>query len=160
MYTLLYLFLAVLGLHCCTEPFSSCSTQAYCSGFSCGAQTLGLWASVVGTQGLINCGSQATECAGFSSCGAWAQLLCGLWNLPRPGTEPVSPALSGRFLSIVPPGKMQLLNTLGNQKNSCDLLYHSALKLNPQYFRGMPISREAEDWVTGSVMGWQHSQAG
>ena len=33
----------------------------------------------------------------FSSCGTWAQLLwyraqllCGMWNLPRPGIEPVS----------------------------------------------------------------------
>ena len=28
-----------------------------------------------------------------------------LWDLPRPGTEPVSPALAGGFLSTVPPGK-------------------------------------------------------
>ena len=110
MYTLLYLFLAMLGLHCCTQPFSSCSTQAYCSGFSCcGAPTLGLCASVVGIQGLINCGLQAIECTGFSSCGTWAQLLCALWNLPRPGIEPVSPALAGRFPSTVPPGKFHFV---------------------------------------------------
>ena len=28
-------------------------------------------------------------------------------NHPRPGLEPMSPALSGRFLSTVPPGKSQ-----------------------------------------------------
>ena len=28
-----------------------------------------------------------------------------MWNLPRPGIEPLPPALAGRFLSIVPPGK-------------------------------------------------------
>ena len=28
-----------------------------------------------------------------------------MWNLTRPGMEPVFPALAGRFLSTVPPGK-------------------------------------------------------
>ena len=28
-----------------------------------------------------------------------------MWNLPRPGTEPVFPALAGRFLTTGPPGK-------------------------------------------------------
>ena len=41
----------------------------------------------------------------FSSCGKWAQLLCGTWNLPGPGIEPVSPALAAGFLSTEPPGK-------------------------------------------------------
>ena len=27
------------------------------------------------------------------------------WNPPGPGIEPVSPALAGRFLSALPPGK-------------------------------------------------------
>ena len=26
-------------------------------------------------------------------------LLCGMWNLPRSGTEPMSPALAGRFFT-------------------------------------------------------------
>ena len=29
----------------------------------------------------------------------------GMWDLPGPGNEPVSPALAGRFLSTAPPGK-------------------------------------------------------
>ena len=28
-----------------------------------------------------------------------------MWDLPRPGHEPVSPALAGRFLPTAPPGK-------------------------------------------------------
>ena len=28
-----------------------------------------------------------------------------MWDLPRPGHEPVSPALAGKFLTTVPPGK-------------------------------------------------------
>ena len=34
-----------------------------------------------------------------------AQLLRGMWDLPRPGHEPVSPALAGGFLTTAPPGK-------------------------------------------------------
>ena len=45
---------------------------------------------------LQNIGCKYT---GFSSCGSWAQLLCGRQNLPGPGIEPSSPALAGRFLS-------------------------------------------------------------
>ena len=41
----------------------------------------------------------------LSSCGSQAQLLCDMWDLPRPGLEPVSLALAGRFSTTVPPGK-------------------------------------------------------
>ena len=41
----------------------------------------------------------------LSSCGARAQLLRGMWDLPGPGLEPVSPALAGGFLTTAPPGK-------------------------------------------------------
>ena len=36
---------------------------------------------------------------GLSSCGAPAWLPCGTWDPPRPGIEPVSPALAGGFLT-------------------------------------------------------------
>ncbi|KAJ8794193.1 hypothetical protein J1605_003339 [Eschrichtius robustus] len=41
----------------------------------------------------------------LSNCGSRAQLLRGMWDLPRPGLEPVSPALAGRFSTTAPPGK-------------------------------------------------------
>ena len=41
----------------------------------------------------------------LSSCGSRTQLLRGMWDLPRPGLEPVSPALAGRFSTTAPPGK-------------------------------------------------------
>ena len=44
------------------------------------------------TRRLINCGSRA-------------QLLRGMWDLPRPGLEPVTPALAGRLSTTAPPGK-------------------------------------------------------
>ena len=76
-----------------------------CSGISCyGAQALGPWSSGVAARGLICCSLQAPE-LWFNSCGAWAQSLCGLWDLPGPDIEPVSPALAGRFFSTGPPGK-------------------------------------------------------
>ena len=59
--------------------------------------------------GFSSCGSQAVKCR-LSSCGSRAYLLRGMWDLPGPGIEPVSPTLAGRFLSTVPPGK--LLNVI------------------------------------------------
>ena len=41
----------------------------------------------------------------LSSCGSRASLLRGIWDPPRPGLEPVSPALAGRFSTTAPPGK-------------------------------------------------------
>ena len=41
----------------------------------------------------------------LSNCGSRAQLLRGMWDLPRPGLEPVCPALAGRFSTTAPPGK-------------------------------------------------------
>ena len=55
-------------------------------------------------RGLSSCGSRALELR-LSRCGAWAQLLHGMWDLARPGLEPVSPALAGGFLTTAPPGK-------------------------------------------------------
>ena len=78
---------------------------SHCSGFSCcRAWALGMRTSVVVARGLSSCGSRALECR-LSSCGAWAQLLRGMCDLPRPGRESVSPALAGGFLTTVPPGK-------------------------------------------------------
>ena len=33
------------------------------------------------------------------------ELLHGMWDLPGPGLEPMSPALADGFLTTVPPGK-------------------------------------------------------
>ena len=63
----------------------------------------------------LHCSMQASHCTGFSCCRAQASVVVagGLScpehevarNLPGPGTEPRSPALSGRFLTTGPPGK-------------------------------------------------------
>ena len=41
----------------------------------------------------------------LSSRGSRAQPPRGTWDLPRPGLEPASPALAGRFSTTAPPGK-------------------------------------------------------
>ena len=41
----------------------------------------------------------------LSNYGSRAWLLRGMWDPPRPGLEPVSPALAGRFSTTAPPGK-------------------------------------------------------
>ena len=77
---LINLFLAALGLHCCTWAFSSCGERgllfiaraSHCSGFSCcRARALGAQASVVVARGLSSCGLRALEYR-LSSCVAQA----------------------------------------------------------------------------------------
>ena len=44
----------------------------------------------------------------LSSRGSRAQPLHGMWDPPRPGLEPLSPALTGRLSTTAPPGKPRL----------------------------------------------------
>ena len=86
----------MLGLRCCEKSFASCSEWGLLS--RCGA-----WASHHGTQAL--------ERVGFRSCGVCGPCCptaCGIL-VPGPGIEPVSPALTGRFLTIGPRGKSIVL---------------------------------------------------
>ena len=54
---------------------------------------------------LVVCVAPALECVSFSSCDAWAWLLCSMWILPGPGIKLMSPALVGGFLTTGSPGK-------------------------------------------------------
>ena len=91
----IYLFLAVLGLRFCARAFSSCSKRGPL--FIAVRGPLTVAASLVAEHGL--------QTHRLSSCGSRAQLLRGMWDPPRPGLEPVSPALAGRFSTTAPPGK-------------------------------------------------------
>ena len=82
----------------------------WCAGFSLQWLLL-LWStgsrragSVVEACGLSSCGSRALKHR-LSSCSTRAWLLRGVWDLPGPGLEPMSPALAGGFLTTEPPGK-------------------------------------------------------
>ena len=68
-------------------------------------------ASVVVVCGLSSRGLKAPE-LGLHSCGSPAWMLCGTWDLPGPGIEPMSLALQGRFLTTGPPGKFWTLAVL------------------------------------------------
>ena len=87
--------MAVLGLRFCARAFSSSGEQEP------------LFIAVRGP--LTIAASRAAEhklqTRRLSNCGSRAQLLRGMWDLPRPGLEPVSPALAGRLSTTVPPGK-------------------------------------------------------
>ena len=50
---------------------------------------------------------------GLISCGSRAQFLLSMWDLRRPGIEPVSPALVGGFFTTEPSGKplFQVMDT-------------------------------------------------
>ena len=104
---LIYLFLAVLGLHFCARAFSSCGEWGPL--FIAVRGPLTIAASLVAEHRL--------QTRRLSSCGSRAQVLRGMWDLPRPGLEPVSPALAGRFSTTAPPGKPRS-NVLLRMKSS------------------------------------------
>ena len=103
-----WVFVAVRGLSLVAASRGYFLLQ--CAGFSlqwlllCAEHRLWARVSAVVARRLSSCGSRALEHR-LSSCGTWAQLLRSMWDLPGPGLEPVSPALAGRFLTTVPPGK-------------------------------------------------------
>ena len=95
----IYLFLAVLGLRFCGRAFSSCGKRGPL--FIAVRGPLTIAASLVVEHKL--------QTRRLSNCGSRAQLLRGMWDLPRPGLEPMSPAFAGRFSTTAPPGKPLLL---------------------------------------------------
>ena len=87
--------MAVLSLRFCARAFSSC----------------GKWGPLlIAVRGPLTI--VASPVAGhrlqtrrLSNCGSRAQRLRGMRDPPRPGREPVSPALAGRLPTTAPPGK-------------------------------------------------------
>ena len=77
---------------------------------------------------------------GLSSCGPWAELLCGTWDRSSPTRiEPVSPALQDRFLSTGPPGKslsfllMPLkVGTMLRKSRSCGIFRRRKAEMDTQ----------------------------
>ena len=93
--------MAVLRLRFCARAFSSCGKQGPLFIAVRGPPTIGT--SLVAEHRL--------QTRRLSNCGSRAQLLRGMWDLPGPGLEPMSPALAGGFLTTAPPG-MSLPNIL------------------------------------------------
>ena len=85
----------MLGLHFCVRAFSNCGKRGPL--FIAVSGPLTIAASLVMEHRL--------QMHRLSNCGSRAQLRRGMWDLPRPGLESVSPALAGRFSTTAPPGK-------------------------------------------------------
>ena len=83
--------MAVLGFYCCVG-FSLAAVSGVYSSLQCAGFSL-QWLLLLQSMGSIVNGAQS-------------QLLRGMWNLPRPGIEPMPPALAGRFFTTEPPGKL------------------------------------------------------
>ena len=90
----------MLGLRFCARAFSSCGKRGPL--FIAVRGPLTIAASLVAEHRL--------QTRRLSSCGSQAQLLHGMWDLPRPGLKPVSPALAGRLSTTAPPGKPDSYN--------------------------------------------------
>ena len=112
-------FSIILFIFGCPESLLLCEHLSSCSKLgvlpSCASHVVasligehrlyGMQASVVVALGLSNCCSWVLEHR-LNSCGAWAYLLCGMWDLRKSEIEPRSPALAGRFFTTEPPGKL------------------------------------------------------
>ena len=92
--------MSVLGLRFCARAFSSCGKRGPLFIAVHGPLTIA--ASLVAEHRL--------QTRKLSNCGPRAQVLRGMWDLPRPGLEPVSPALAGRLSTTAPPGKPPAFN--------------------------------------------------
>ena len=85
----------MLGLRFCVTDFSSCGKR--------GPLFIAVLGPLIITASLV--AEHRLQTRRLSNCGSRAQLLRGMWDLPRPGLEPVSPALAGGLSTSAPPGK-------------------------------------------------------
>ena len=84
--------MVVLGLRFCARAFSSC----------------GKWGPLlIAVHGRLSIAASPVaehrlQTRRLSNCSSQAQLLRSMWDPPRPGLEPMSPALAGRLSTTVP----------------------------------------------------------
>ena len=91
----IYLFMTVLSLRFCARALSSRGKRGPLLIAARGPLTIA--ASPAAEHRL--------QTRRLSNCGSRAQSLRGMWDPPRPGLEPVFPALAGRLSTTAPPGK-------------------------------------------------------
>ena len=96
-FILFILFLAVLGLRCCVQAFSSCGKRGLLFVAVCGLQQLWCMGSVV--VWLAGSRAQAQQ--------LWHMGFVALWHVGSSWTRDrtMSPALAGGFLTTAPTGK-------------------------------------------------------
>ena len=107
--------MAGLGLRFCARAFSSCGKRGP------------LFIAVHGPLTIV--AEHRLQMHRLSNCGSRAQLLHGMWDLPRPGLEPVSSALAGRFSTTVPPGKPCRFFDDGHS-DQCEVIPHCSFDLH------------------------------
>ena len=111
--------MAVLGLSSCVRGFSSC----------------GKWGPLfIAVRGPLTIAAPPVtghrlQMRRLSNCDSRAQLLRGMWNIPGPGLEPVSPALVGGFLTTAPPGKPCRFFDDGHS-DWCEVISHCSFDLH------------------------------
>ena len=146
LFLFIYLFIfGCVGLRLCARAFSSCSERG---------------ALLIPVRGpLTIAASPAAEhrlqTRRLSSCGSRSQLLRGTWDPPRPGLEPASPALAGRFSTTAPPGKplsypFYLLNLIWLFVGSTVVLKAALFILFPR----LTFTRKSEFWNTERKWQW------
>ena len=94
----IYLFMTVLSPRFCARALSSCGKRGPLPIAVRGPLTI---AAPLAAEHRL-------QTHRLSNCGPRAQPLRGMRDLPRPGLEPVSPALAGRLPTTAPPGKPAL----------------------------------------------------
>ena len=109
----------VLGLRLCAWAFSSCGKR--------GPLLIAVRGPLTTAVSLV--AEHRLQTRRLSNCGSRAQLLRSMWDPPRPGLEPVSPALAGRLSTTAPPGKPLTYlfgghnSTLNNKGHDRQVLY-------------------------------------
>ena len=90
--------MAVLGPRFCARALSSCGKW--------GPLLIAVRGPLIIAASLV--AEHRLQTRRLSNCGSWAQSLRGMWDPRRPGLEPMSPALAGRFSTTAPPGKPRM----------------------------------------------------
>ena len=130
--------MVMLGLRFCARAFSSCGKQGPLFITVCGPLTIA--ASFVAEHRI--------QTHRLSNCGSRAQLLHGMWDLPRPGLEPVSPALAGRFSTTAPPGKPRVVHFLLRM----NLHWYITTTQSPYFTRGFTLGIVCSMCLDKSIM--------
>ena len=108
-FNFIYLFLAVLGLRFRVRAFSSCGKRGPL--FIVVRGPLTIEASLVAEHRL--------QTRRLSNCGSRAYLLRGMWELPRPGLEPVSLHWQADSQPLRHQGSPQLIHCLTHELFDC-----------------------------------------
>ena len=127
--------MAVLGLRFCVRAFSSCGKR--------GPLFIAVHGPLTIAPSLV--AEHRLQTRRLTNCGSRAQLLRGMWDPPRPGLKPVSPALAGRLSTTAPPGKPRISSFW--LILSC-ILYNKPLNLSV-FLISVSSSSELQIWGGG-----------